>query len=97
MLARPGSNFQNAALLIEFQQFGHSRYDKWLRDRLIKIDRQGVIAIGAATQGFGNKKMARHIPDRFQSFQIANAVMLAQAFNHALAGDAVLSQERVDE
>jgi hypothetical protein len=68
-----------------------------LRDCLIEIDWQGVIAIGAAAQRFRNKKMPRHIPDCFQRLQVANAVMLAQAFNHALAGDAVLSQERVDE
>ena len=49
LITRPGADFQYATFLIQLQQLGHPRHDEWLRDRLIKINWQSVIAIGPAT------------------------------------------------
>ncbi len=90
LITGAGANFEHAALFIQRKQLSHARYDERLRNRLIEIDRQSVIVIRAPAQRFSNKEVPRNAAHSFQDFWIADAVMIAQAFNHTLARNAIL-------
>lgn len=50
-----------------------------------------MIAISSATQSLWDKEVARNLAHRFQNVCIADVILIAQAFDHALAGNAVFS------
>jgi hypothetical protein len=54
-----------------------------------------VVAVGPPTEGFSNKKMARHLAHGFEHAWVANAVVIPQTFNHTLARNAVLGLQYV--
>lgn len=80
---------------LQFEQLRHVRDYKGLRDGLICVNRQRVVAVGAGLQGFGHKEMARQGQHGIQNATIPYAVMAAQALYHTLARNAITRRGRI--
>ena len=53
-----------------------------------KAPRYGMIAVSATLQSLGDEEVARHVGHRGQHARVRDAVVVAQALDHALARDA---------
>ena len=91
LVAGARADLQHAAVLVDFEQLGHARDDVGLRDGLVGGDGQGVVAVGVRLAGLRARRGgAARPPIAREHALVADAVMLAQVFDHPLALPAVL-------
>ncbi len=88
LVAGARSDFKHAARFVALQQLGHTRDDVGLRDGLVGVDGERVVAVGAALKRLGDEEVARHVGHRRQHAAVPYPVVVAQALDHALARDA---------
>jgi hypothetical protein len=90
LISGAGADLEHTRFCIYLEQLSHASDDKRLRDRLIRTDWQGVIAISTTLECAWYERMPRHGTHRFEHALIANAVMITKASHHAFARDRVV-------
>jgi len=77
LVPRACANLQHTTILVELKQLRHARNDERLRDRLIRTDRQRVIAIGTTLQCLRHEEVAWYVSDCFEHAWVFDPVMIA--------------------
>ena len=61
LIAKTGTDFENAVVGLDVEQIGHSGDEKWLRDRLREADWKWNIVIRVGPKFDWHKLMPRHL------------------------------------
>src|SRR2546426_2286397 len=86
LVTRAGADLEDLLMAVELEELRHEADDVGLRNRLLLADRQGMVAVGAVTQGLLDEEVTRHPPHRRQHALVRDLAAHELLLDHPRAG-----------